>query len=145
MGFHGHNNLGLSVANALAAQKAGAQLLDCGLLGMARSAGNLATELAVAAFQREGLCGEVDLYSLLDFLDSELIPAMQPYGYHTAVTPLDLIYGLAGCHSSFEQRFAEVAQQKGVPLYRLIVEVSAVDRKNPSAELMERVADRIKG
>ena len=51
VGFHGHNNLGLSVANALAAQEAGATVFDCGLLGMARSAGNCATELAAAAFQ----------------------------------------------------------------------------------------------
>ena len=43
--FHGHNNLGLSVANAIAAAEAGGTVFDCGLLGMARSAGNCATEL----------------------------------------------------------------------------------------------------
>ena len=46
--FHGHNNLGLSVANALSAYEAGADVFDCGLLGMAHSAGNCATELAAA-------------------------------------------------------------------------------------------------
>ena len=35
VGFHGHNNLGLSAANALAAAEHGADILDCGLLGMA--------------------------------------------------------------------------------------------------------------
>ncbi len=48
VGFHGHSNLGLSQANALAAAAAGADEIDCGLLGMARSAGNCATELAAA-------------------------------------------------------------------------------------------------
>lgn len=38
VGFHGHSNLGLSQANALAAAAAGADEIDCGLLGMARSA-----------------------------------------------------------------------------------------------------------
>ena len=52
--FHGHNNLGLSVANAIAAAEAGGTVFDCGLLGMARSAGNCATELLVATFQRFG-------------------------------------------------------------------------------------------
>ncbi len=55
--FHGHNNLGLSVANALAAVRGGATVLDCGLMGMARSAGNCATELIAAVLQRQGrLC-----------------------------------------------------------------------------------------
>ena len=49
VGFHGHSNLGLSQANALAAVAAGADEIDCGVLGMARSAGNCATELAAAA------------------------------------------------------------------------------------------------
>lgn len=38
VGFHCHNNLGMSAANAQAAMESGVDLLDCGLLGMARSA-----------------------------------------------------------------------------------------------------------
>jgi hypothetical protein len=60
VGFHGHNNLGLSAANALAAEKSGAAELDCGLLGMARSAGNLPTELAAALFQRNRKLKEIN-------------------------------------------------------------------------------------
>ena len=142
--FHGHNNLGLSVANALAAQKAGATVFDCGLLGMARSAGNCATELAAAAFQREGLMEDVDLMKLLAFEDEQLIPAMEKHDYHVAVKPLDLILGLAGAHSSFTKTFREVAQEKDVNLYRLILEVSKIDRKNPDRALMEKVADSLK-
>ncbi len=142
--FHGHNNLGLSVANALAAQKAGATVFDCGLLGMARSAGNCATELAAAAFQRKGMLMDVDLMKLLDFEDKQLIPAMEKHNYHVAVTPFDLILGLAGAHSSFTKMFREVAAEKDVPLYPLILAVSAVNQKNPTRELAESVADQMK-
>lgn len=38
--FHGHSNLGLSQANALTSAETGAEEVDCGLLGIARSAGN---------------------------------------------------------------------------------------------------------
>ncbi len=141
--FHGHNNLGLSVANALAAQEAGAVVFDCGLLGMARSAGNCATELAAAAFQRKGMLEDVDLMALLDFEDKELIPAMEKYGYHTAVKPFDLILGLAGAHSSFTKLFNEVAAEYNVNLYKLILEVSKINRKNPDRALMEQVAGKI--
>ncbi len=142
--FHGHNNLGLSVANALSAYEADADVFDCGLLGMARSAGNCATELAAAAFQRKGLLNDVDLMAMLEFEDNELIPAMEKYNYHVAVKPFDLILGLAGAHSSFTKMFREVSEAKGVSLYRLILEVSKRDRKNPSRELTEEVADSLK-
>lgn len=142
--FHGHNNLGLSVANALAAEEAGASVFDCGLMGMARSAGNCATELAAAVFQRLGKLEEVDLYKLLHFIDNELAPAMEEYGYKAPVKPLDLVYGLSGCHSSFAKLFEDTAKEKDVDLYKLITEVSAIDRKAPSKELIERIADQLK-
>ena len=138
--FHGHNNLGLSVANAIAAAEAGATVFDCGLLGMARSAGNCATALLVATFQRLGYFKDIDLYKLLAFLDGELIPAMEEYNYHVAVKPFDLILGLAGCHSSFTKRFQNIADEMGVPLYQLIVEVSKRDQKAPSEELIRQIA-----
>ena len=140
VGFHGHSNLGLSQANALAAARAGADEIDCGLLGMARSAGNCATELAAATLQKAGYLPEVDLYKLLDYLDRELMPAMQPYGYHTAVSPTDLMLGLSGCHSNFLPMFKRVAEEEHVSLLRLIADVSAVDRKSPPEELLRKVA-----
>ena len=143
VGFHGHSNLGLSQANALAAVAAGADEIDCGVLGMARSAGNCATELAAATLQKKGYLPEVDLYKLLAYLE-ELIPLMEPYHYHVAVNPTDLVLGLAGCHSNYLPTFRKVAQEEGVSLHRLIVEVSAIDRKAPSEQLIRQVAGQIK-
>lgn len=144
VGFHGHSNLGLSQANALAAVAAGADEIDCGLLAMARSAGNCATELAAATLKKEGYLQDVDLYGLLDYLDQELIPAMKPYGYYVAVTPTDLMLGLAGCHSNFLPMFRKVAEEERVSLHRLIADVSAVDRKNPPEELLREIARKLK-
>ena len=144
VGFHGHSNLGLSQANALAAVAAGADEIDCGLLGMARSAGNCATELAAATLKKEGYLQEVDLYQLLDYLDQELIPAMNRYNYHAAVNPTDLMLGLAGCHSNFLPLFRKVADEERVPLLRLIAEVSSVNRKNPSEKLLREIAAKIR-
>ncbi len=145
VGFHGHNNLGLSAANALAAIEQGADVLDCGLLGMARSAGNMPTELAVALMQQQGKALDVDLYKLLHFEDQELIPAMEKEGYHAPLKPEDLILGYSGAHSSFMGTFRSVAQDCGVNLYRLIVETSKLDRKAPTEALMRQTAEKIKG
>lgn len=143
IGFHGHNNLGLSVANALAARDAGAEVFDAGLMGMARSAGNLATEVAIAVFQRQNQFQEYDLYSLLDFIDFKLAPEMKQMGYQAAISPKELIVGSAGCHSSFERLFQEVALEYDVPLYPLIVRVSNIEKKAPSRELIEMVAQKL--
>ena len=144
VGFHGHSNMGMAQANALAAVEAGADEIDCGLLGMARSAGNCATEVAMASFLRKGYGKEENLYGLLHYLDDKLIPAMAKYNYKTAISPLDLILGLSGCHSSFVKIFEKVAKEEQVSLYGLIVKVSEQNRKNPDETLMRKIAQELK-
>lgn len=141
--FHCHNNLGLSAANALAAYEHGADILDCGLMGMARSAGNLATEVCVAMMQRRGEMKDVDFFGMLNFIENRLQPAMAAHDYHNAITPTDLVLGYSGCHSSFLKTFKKVAAEQNVDLFRLIAEVSAVNQKNPSEELICEVAGKL--
>lgn len=49
VGFHAHDFLSLAFANSLAAADAGARYVDASLLGLGRAAGNLRTELWLAA------------------------------------------------------------------------------------------------
>ena len=142
--FHGHNNLGLSVANAIAAEQSGAKELDCGLMGMARSAGNLPTEMAVGVFQRAKKLKKVNFLGLLDFIDTKLAPAMAKHDYRAAITPEDLILGIAGCHSNFLGLFKEIAKAEKVNLYQLIMDVSKKNRKNPSKEEITKAAQALK-
>ncbi len=143
IGFHGHNNLGLSVANALAAEQSGATTLDSGLLGMARSAGNLPTEVAVGLFKREGKLTEINFYGLLDFINTKLAPAMEDYGYKAAISTDDLVLGYAGCHSNFMGMFREIAEKEKVNLYKLIIAVSSKNRKNPSKDEIWKMAKEL--
>ena len=145
VGFHGHNNLGLSLGNAVAAYSAGATVIDTGLMGMARSAGNCATELVTAVFKRMGLLPEINFYYLLDFIETKLMPAMTKYNYYPPILPKDIVLGYSGCHSSFEKLFWEVANQYQVPLYPLIEEVSKKDKLAPSREFIEQTARSMTG
>lgn len=144
VGFHGHNNLGMAAANALAAMEAGADSLDCGLMGMARSAGNCSTELLAALLQRLGGCQELDFYGLLDYIDQKLEPRMKEYGFLNPLSPKNLIYGLSGCHSNVAPKLEKAAQKYGLPIYPFLMEVSARDRKSPSDELLKKVAMEMK-
>lgn len=143
--FHCHNNLALSAANALAAYRAGADILDGGLMGMARSAGNLPTEAGIALLHRYGEAQHVDLYSLLEYIAEDLEPQMKErYDYHNPLTPFDLVLGITGLHSSKGKLFKQVAKETGVNLYQLMVLVGKIDRKNPSEELIRKEAANLK-
>ena len=130
-------------ANALAAYQNGAQILDCGLMGMARSAGNLATEICVALMQGYGEYPYIDLYGMLDGIEKRLMPVMEPFGFHNHFSPFDLILGVSGAHSSFGESFKKVAAEYGISVYRLIAEVSRLDRRKPDMERMRQTAVRL--
>lgn len=119
IGFHGHNNLGSSVANALAALDAGAHSLDGALMGLARSAGNAPTEMLAAILEKQGRPTDIDLFGLLDFIDSEFLGIVGPI---SGVPPLDLVFGLAGFHSKNLPVVKAVAEDTGMNLFRLVAE-----------------------
>ena len=64
-GFHGHNNLEMALINSLTAVENGATLLDATITGMGRGAGNLKTELLLAAMHAKGIM-EIDFNVLGD-------------------------------------------------------------------------------
>ena len=63
VGFHGHNNIELAFANALAALESGVDYLDSTITGMGRGAGNLKTEMIVSYFESVGQSSS-DLFAL---------------------------------------------------------------------------------
>jgi len=54
VGFHAHNNLGLAIANSIAAVEAGALLLDGTIKGFGAGAGNAQLEVLVAVLGKMG-------------------------------------------------------------------------------------------
>ncbi len=66
LGYHGHDNLSLAMANTLRAIEEGAVLVDSSLQGMGRSAGNTVTEVLVAILQGRGLVPHNDLKAAMD-------------------------------------------------------------------------------
>jgi len=144
VGFHGHNNLGLSVANGLAAWRAGADSIDCGVMGMARSVGNIPTEAFIAVLQRLGEGLEYNLHTLFSRIDKVIAPLVEGH-YHNPIPPVQLILGMAGCHSHYLPMFKAAAEDHEADLYRLIMEVSAKDKKAPSQEMITAHAKAIGG
>ena len=55
LGFHGHNNLEMALANTLTAIDEGIDIVDATITGMGRGAGNLKTELLLTVLNAKGV------------------------------------------------------------------------------------------
>lgn len=55
LGFHGHNNLEMALANTLTAIDLGVDIIDSTITGMGRGAGNLKTELLLTVLNSKGV------------------------------------------------------------------------------------------
>jgi 4-hydroxy 2-oxovalerate aldolase len=109
--FHGHNNLGMAVANSLAAVQAGAGIIDGCARGFGAGAGNTQLEVVVPVLERMGYSTGIDLYALLDAADiaeRELMPAPP------TISSVSLVSGLAGVFSGFKNRVLDIAGREGV-------------------------------
>jgi 4-hydroxy 2-oxovalerate aldolase len=98
VGFHGHNNLGLAVANSIAAAEAGASIIDGSARGFGAGAGNAQLEVLVAVLEKMGYSTGIDLYKVLDASDIAETCLMKEI---PSVRSLSIVNGLSGVVSTF--------------------------------------------
>ncbi|WP_168791358.1 4-hydroxy-2-oxovalerate aldolase [Paraburkholderia aromaticivorans] len=120
LGFHGHHNLAMGVANSIAAVAAGANRIDAAAGGLGAGAGNTPMEVFVAVCERMGIQTGVDVFSISDVAEDLVVPIMD------APIRIDrdaLTLGYAGVYSSF-LLFAKRAEVKyGVAARDILVEL----------------------
>lgn len=120
VGFHAHNNLGCGVGNALAGAQAGATWLDGSLRGLGAGAGNAATEVLVAALERDGRPARADLFALMDVAQDVVAPLMPR---EQIIDRTALTIGYAGVYSSFLLHAERTAAKYGVPATDVLLEL----------------------
>jgi 4-hydroxy-2-oxovalerate aldolase len=120
VGFHAHNNLGLSIGNSLAAVDAGATYLDGSLRGFGAGAGNAPTEVLVAVLHRAGYETGVDLASILEVAELEARPLLTNPG---EIDSASLMLGYAGVYSSFLLHARRAAERFGVDVLEILAEL----------------------
>ncbi len=137
VGFHGHHNLGMGIANSLAAVEAGAVRIDCSVAGLGAGAGNTPLEVFVAVCDRMGIQSGVDLYGIMDVAEDLVVPMMdQP----VRIDRDALILGYAGVYSSF-LLFAQRAGAKyGVSSRDLLVELGRRGTVGGQEDMIEDLA-----
>lgn len=138
LGFHGHNNMGLGVANGLKCEELGFSLVDCSFQGLGRSIGNISTEMYVMALTKKYGTELIDID----------IPRLLEYGYvvlkdisdRTLYHPLELICGYTGFHSSFLKDIYRCCCDYNVDPLRLIMAYTKIDKVGIDKEKLAEVA-----
>ena len=121
VGFHAHNNLGMAVANTLAAVEAGAEYVDATCRGLGPGAGNTQTEVICTILKRQGWNIGVDIYDVMDVAEDIVEPIVlhQPQIIRTE----SLMLGYAGVYSSFLLQTRKAAEKFGLASRDILVEL----------------------
>jgi 4-hydroxy-2-oxovalerate/4-hydroxy-2-oxohexanoate aldolase len=137
IGFHGHHNLAMGVANSLAAVEEGATRIDGSAAGLGAGAGNTPLEVFAAVCERMGVHTGVDLYRLMDVAEDLVVPMMD---HPIRVDRESLILGYAGVYSSFLLFAQRAAQKYGVSARDILVEMGRRKAVGGQEDLIEEVA-----
>jgi len=120
VGFHGHQNLSLGVANSVLAYQAGAKQIDGALCALGAGAGNAPTEVLAATFERLGVKTGVDVQGVLAAAEDVVKPFLDrlPWMDRSAI-----VQGYAGVYSSFLLHAERAAGRYGVPAHEILQRV----------------------
>jgi 4-hydroxy-2-oxovalerate/4-hydroxy-2-oxohexanoate aldolase len=137
LGFHAHHNLGMSIANSIAAIEAGANRIDASVAGLGAGAGNTPMEVLVTVLQQLGVETGVDLYKIMDVAEDLIIPLMdQPI----RIDRDSLILGYAGVYSSFLLFAKRAADRYGLSSRDILVEMGRRKTVGGQEDMIEDVA-----
>jgi 4-hydroxy-2-oxovalerate/4-hydroxy-2-oxohexanoate aldolase len=120
LGFHGHHNMAMGIANSLAAIEVGANRIDTAAAGLGAGAGNTPMEVFIAVCARMGIETGVDVFKIQDVAEDLVVPIMD----HVIRIDRDsLTLGYAGVYSSFLLFAKRAGQKYGIPARDLLVEL----------------------
>ncbi len=137
LGFHGHHNLAMGIANSLAAVAAGASRIDAAAAGLGAGAGNTPMEVFIAVCARMGVETGVDVFKIQDVAEDLVVPIMD---HIIRIDRDSLTLGYAGVYSSF-LLFAKRAEAKyGVPARDILVELGRRGMVGGQEDMIEDTA-----
>lgn len=137
IGFHGHHNLAMGIANSIAAVEAGAVRIDGSAAGLGAGAGNTPLEVFNAVCHRMGIGTGVDVMRLAGVAEDLVTPIMDA---PIRIDRDSLVLGYAGVYSSFLLFAKRAAAKYGVPSEDILIEMGRMKTVGGQEDMIEDVA-----
>jgi 4-hydroxy-2-oxovalerate/4-hydroxy-2-oxohexanoate aldolase len=137
LGFHGHHNLAMGVANSIAAIEVGANRIDAAAAGLGAGAGNTPMEVLVAVCERMGIDTGVDVWKIQDVAEDLVVPIMD---FPIRIDRDALTLGYAGVYGSFLLFAKRAAAKYGVPSRDILVELGRRKMVGGQEDMIEDTA-----
>jgi len=120
VGFHGHQNLSLGIANSVLAYQTGARQIDGALCALGAGAGNSPTEVLAAVFDRLSVPTGVDPAGVAAAAEDVVRPFVDRLPWMDRAS---IVQGYAGVYSSFLLHAERAATRYGVPAHEILQRV----------------------
>jgi 4-hydroxy 2-oxovalerate aldolase len=140
IGFHGHNNLSLAMANTLAAIEEGATRIDGSIRCLGAGAGNTQTEVLIAVLEKLGIKTGIDLYTLMDLAEEIVSPMLR---VPQEITRDNLALGYAGVYSSFLLHAQRAAKKFDIDSRDILIELGHRNVVGGQEDMIVDVASEI--
>lgn len=137
LGFHGHHNMAMGVANSIAAIQAGANRIDAAAAGLGAGAGNTPMEVLVAVLDRMGCETGVDVWKIQDVAEDLVVPIMD---FPIRIDRDALTLGYAGVYGSFLLFAKRAGAKYGIPSRDLLVELGRKKMVGGQEDMIEDTA-----
>ena len=137
LGFHGHHNLAMGVANSVAAIECGATRIDAAAAGLGAGAGNTPMEVLVAVLDRMGIQTGVDVWKIQDVAEDLVVPIMD---FPIRIDRDALTLGYAGVYGSFLLFAKRAAAKYGLSARDILVELGRRGMVGGQEDMIEDTA-----
>ena len=137
LGFHGHHNLAMGIANSVAAIECGANRIDAAAAGLGAGAGNTPMEVLVAVLDRMGVQTGVDVWKIQDVAEDLVTPIMD---FTIRIDRDALTLGYAGVYGSFLLFAKRAAVKYGLSARDILVELGRKKMVGGQEDMIEDTA-----
>jgi 4-hydroxy 2-oxovalerate aldolase len=141
IGFHGHNNLGLGIANSLVAANSGADIIDACIRGFGAGAGNAQLEVLIPVLEQSGFNTNIDFKKVIMEADTVIDYLVKEI---PITAPINVLTGLHKLFSGFEKAIVKVSKLYGVEYSSLIFELGNRKLVAGQEDLIMEIAQNLK-
>lgn len=129
LGFHGHNNIELALANSIVGIEEGIENFDSTVLGMGRGAGNLKTELFLTYLDSVRMLDSVNLNAITQLVNA-FAPLLKQYGWGT-----NIAYMISGSKNLPQKEVMDWMGMKRYDIDNIVVALQGMAKKDSSIEI----------